>query len=115
MNIIRLLGEGKFYDMQVYPSKGKLEKEAIPFSGTLRPHHNINLIYLLTEPLKNKGLVYEFLVQDILHAEELPSRTSSEGITVEMARIWVKKECMAMKIEPVLVTQTLSNVNDFNE
>lgn len=109
MSIVKFLGESKFYDMEVYKDKNRLKEKAIPFSGSLRPHINSNLISLLSDPLDKHSIIYEFLIEDILFAEELSGRVRSDGVAVEMARIWVKKNSMAMKIEPLLVKDGESN------
>ncbi len=104
---VKMIGEGKFYELQVYRGEGNLENEAMPFSGSLRQHYNPNMVLLLINPASQHGMVYEFRLEDVLHAEEQPSITRPDGITVEIVRLWVKKGSVAMRMEPVFVNEEL--------
>ncbi|MBF0286878.1 MAG: hypothetical protein HQM14_03600 [SAR324 cluster bacterium] len=103
MTDIKLLEEGKFYELQKYRGEGNLDQEARPFSGILRHHYNPNVVLLLSSLLRRHSIAYEVRVDDIMHAEELPSETGPDGVTVEKVKLWVKKGSTVMKIEPVLV------------
>ncbi|MBF0238748.1 MAG: inorganic pyrophosphatase Ppa [SAR324 cluster bacterium] len=107
MSGLKLLGEGsQYYAMQSHQRFRKsedLEVDAIPFSGALRHHYNPNMVLLLTHPWDRDGVVFEFRQEDIIFAEELSSQTRPDGVTVEMAKLWLKKGSIAMKMQPVRV------------
>ncbi|MBF0280558.1 MAG: hypothetical protein HQM13_22365 [SAR324 cluster bacterium] len=106
-----LLGEGKYYELQVYRGDGNLEQEAIPFSGVLRQHYNPNIVLLLNNSLyfRKRSLAFEIRVDDILHVEELPAETAPDGVTVEKVKLWVKKGSTIVKMEPIVVSDEIGN------
>ena len=108
MSGIKLLGVGsQYYEMSIHLSNSlkqkDLELDAVSFSGALRHNYNPNMVLLLEDPLSPKSVIYEFRQEDIIFAEELPSQNREDGITVEMAKLWLKKGCIAMKMEPIRV------------
>ena len=104
MSFVKLLNEGKFFEIQKSTKRSdSLEKESTPFCGALRPHNNPNMILLLTSPLESRSEVFEFRSEDIAYAEELSSLTKPSGVTVEQVRLWVKNGSPAMRMEPVRV------------
>ncbi len=107
----KLLGEGKYYELQVYRGDGNLEQEAVPFSGVLRQHYNPNIVLLLKNPLyfNTRSVAFEIRVDDILHVEELPAETGPDGVTVENVKLWVKKGSTVVKMEPILVSDEAEN------
>ncbi|MGK5090970.1 inorganic pyrophosphatase Ppa [Deltaproteobacteria bacterium TL4] len=103
MSSIKLLGIGQFYEIEIYQGNIKdLEEKAITFSGSLRLHYNPSMVLLITQPLEQDSIIYEFRQEDIMYAKELPS-LNRDGVTLEMAKIWVKKGGIAMKMEPFRV------------
>lgn len=108
MTELKLIGEGRFFDLQVYRGDG-IEQEAAPFIGVLRQHYNPNIVLLLSNPLQKMSIAYEIRVDDILHVEELASETGPEGVTVERVKLWVKKGSTVIKMEPILVSDTASS------
>ena len=104
MGYIKLLDEGKFFEIQKRNTRSdSLEKESTPFCGALRPHNIPNMILLLTSPLESRSEVFEFRSEDIAYAEELSSLSKPNGITVEEVRLWIKNGSPAMRMEPVRV------------
>jgi len=103
MNSIRLIGEGKLYEMQLYRGEKPLDKDAVTFSGALRMHYNPNMLWLLTHPLEANSIIYEFRVDDVLHVAEEASVTHPTGAIVEQVRLWVRRGSTAMRMEPMRV------------
>jgi len=104
MSFVKLLNEGKFFDIQKRNNRSdSLKMESTPFCGALRPHNNPNMILLLTSPLESRSEVFEFRSEDIAYAEELSSLSKPNGVTVEQVRLWVKNGSPAMRMEPVRV------------
>ena len=111
MSESNLIGEGKYYELQIYRGEGNLDQEAIPFSGVLRQHYNPNIVLLLNNHLyfHTRSLAFEIRVDDILHVEELPVETGPDGVTVERVKLWVKKGSTIVKMEPILVTDEIED------
>ena len=104
MRFVKLLNEGKFFDIQKRTKRSNsLEKESTPFCGALRHHKNPKMILLLTSPLESRSEVFEFRFDDIAYVEELSSLSKPNGVTVEQVRLWVKNGSPAMRMEPVRV------------
>ena len=104
MTVQTLLGEGDFFTVQPYQkSLHDLEAEAVAFIGALRQHYNPHMLLLLTRPLEPQGTAYEFRSEDVIYAEEQPSLTGPNGVTVERVRLRVRKNSPAMRMEPFRV------------
>ena len=104
MTVQTLLGEGDFFAVQPYQkSLHDLEAEAVAFIGALRQHYNPHMLLLLTRPLEPQGTAFEFRSEDVICAEEQPSLTGPNGVTVERVRLWVRKSSPAMRMEPFRV------------
>ena len=104
MAYLKLLEEGHFYEIQrSFRKRADLEKQAVAYSGSLRPHYNPNMVLLLNHPLDNTGEIYEFRLEDILYAQDLPSISRPGGVTVEQTRLWVRLGSPAMRMQPFRV------------
>ena len=104
MNLIKLLEEGNYFEIQKRRVSSKtLEKDSTPFCGAVRPHSNPKMLLLLSSPLESRSDVFEFRSEDILYAEELSSLTKPNGVTVEQVRLWVRNGSPAMRMEPLRV------------
>ena len=74
MAFLKLLEEGRFFEIQrSLKPREDLKDQALSYSGSLRPHYNPNMVLLLTHPLERSGKIYEFRLEDILYAQDLPS------------------------------------------
>jgi hypothetical protein len=60
---------------------------------------------LVAAPFSPHTIVYEFRYDDITHAEELPHLVNENGESVRMAKIWVKKGSLGMRMEPFQVEE----------
>ena len=103
MSNIKLLGESKFYEVQKYGGPNNLDEVAVAFTGSLRQHSNPNLVMLIHRPLEQFSVIYEFRVEDIITAEEISNITRQDGVVVEIVKVWVRKNSVCMKMEPVKV------------
>lgn len=103
MRILKLIGEGIYYDLQVYRGEQNLEMVATFFEGSLRAHYNPHLVWLMCDPLVRNGEILEFRLEDLVLVEEQHAVTRPDGITVEMVKVWVKKGSYAMRMQPILV------------
>ena len=61
------------------------------------------MVLLLTRPLEHDGVIYEFRQADIIHAEQMPTQTLPDGSSLGMAKIWLAKGAIAMRMQPIRV------------
>ena len=101
----KLIGEGKYYELQVYRGDGNLEQEAVPFSGILRQHYNPNILLLINSPYysRQQSIAFEIRVDDILHVDEMPTEIGPDGVMIEYVKLWVRKGSTIVKMEPMRV------------
>jgi inorganic pyrophosphatase len=76
----------------------------VAFSGSLQKHpFDPEKLVLIPDP-HAPGITYlEFNQRDISYLEKLPGITSLHGETINMSRIWVRKNSIAVRCEPFLV------------
>ena len=98
------------FDLQLYrrPKDPKeLTKTHVAFSGSPQKHpFSSDKIILIADPYSGDSMFYEFNITDIYYAEKLPSLVNLDGETVSIARIWVKKNAVALRCSPFLVQDT---------
>jgi hypothetical protein len=91
-------------DLVRYRSGSDYRKTSAPFTGTPRKHPwETNKMILVAAPFSPLTIIYEFRYEDITHAEELPQIVNENGESVRMAKIWVKKGSLGMRLEPFQV------------
>ncbi len=105
MSVFNLLKLKEKFEIQTYSRPRDVDKHNhVPFSGSPKKHpHAQNRIILITDPFTYNTIYYEFRVDDIAFAEELPNITNIEGDSVPMARLWIKRQCMAIQCTPFIV------------
>ena len=98
------------FDIQLYrrPKDPKeLTKTHVAFSGSPQKHpFNSDKIILIADPYSGDSMFYEFNIDDINYAEKLPNLVNIDGETVNIARIWVKKNSVALRCSPFIVEDT---------
>ncbi len=91
-------------DLERYQDGDDLKKDAVPYQGQLKQHKNDeDKVFLLLDPLSNNSSMLEFQKKDVLFAEELKS-ISGDGQSYMLAKIWLKKGAMGIKLEPFVVS-----------
>ena len=112
MTITTYLKSSEKFEIQKYErpkDKATLLRTHVAFSGSPRKNPNdASKIILATDPFSTHRSYYEFNVEDISYAEELPSLINPSGETITMARIWVKKMSVGIRFFPFLVEDTES-------
>ena len=100
----------KKFEIEAYEkpkSVKELRKTHVSFSGSPLKHpYDPNKVILLIDPYSTNTSYYEFRNQDISFVEELPSIVDTEGKTVTMVRVWVKKTSVGMLCSLFLVDET---------
>ena len=105
MSIINFPELKEKFEIQTYRNIKNLDKEShIPFSGSPRKHpYDKRRVILVADPFTDNTYYYEFRVEDIICGEELSSITNIKGESIPMARIWVKKQSVAIQCTPFIV------------
>jgi inorganic pyrophosphatase len=67
------------------------------------------MVLLRVRPIEAGGEIYEFRMEDILFAEELPSLSKPNGVAIEQTRIWVRRGSPAMRMQPMRVGEISSD------
>jgi len=97
--MIRQLEELPVSEVTRYDTTQRYLKEAVCFSGTPRKHpYDREKLVLLTAPFKANTWFFEFRINDIMHAEDMPSIVTEKGESIRMINIWIKKGSFALKI-----------------
>ena len=110
MTLSNILGIKDKFEIQTYRKPGNFDvSRHVPFAGSPKKHpHEKDKVILIVDPFSPNTFYYEFKVEDISFAEELPSIANMEGKSVPMARIWVKKQSVAVQCTPFMVDEVWS-------
>ena len=87
-------------------------KDAVPFTGYPRVHHSQTdgsaekeKIILVHDPLGAEPTVLEFMLEDILFVDEVPSAVTEAGEGIPMIKLWVRRGAVGMILEPFEVDE----------
>jgi inorganic pyrophosphatase len=99
--------EEKAWGLQAYRrprDPQRLRHDYVAFAGSPRQHpFDPQRIVLITDPFSTHACYFEFDMQAVAYAEELPSLVNLDGETLAMARIWVKKGSLGVQSIPFIV------------
>lgn len=99
MSIRDYLESEPFFEIQRYTSAPP--QDAVAFTGTPRKHpYDDGKIVLVGDPSAENPGVYEFLVGDIVHAEDLASPVTQSGESYPRVRIWIRRGSVGIRYEP---------------
>ncbi len=113
MSIRHYLTTAPFYNIVKYDKQASLLDECVSFIGAPRKHpYDKDKLLLINEPFSSNTVFYEFVISDILHAEDYPSIATDSGENLVMARIWVKKGSLGLKYQPFEVESPLRFMKD---
>ena len=81
--------------------------DGVPFTGYPRVHPSEkNKLILVNDPLGDSPVVLEFMLEDIIFVEEIPSAVTEAGEGVPMVKLWVRRGAVGMIIEPFEVNDS---------
>jgi hypothetical protein len=81
-------------------------KNAVPFSGYPRQHPlEKNKIILVYEPLGQNPAVLEFLLDDVLFVEDVPSAVTETGESLPLVKLWIRRGAHGVIMEPFEVDE----------
>lgn len=89
-----------------------LKLENVSFTGSPRKHpYDEEKIVLVADPYSTNTFYYEFEKSDIAAVEELASVVDTDGSTIPMIRIWVKKGSVAVRSTPFITGDTRTSAH----
>ena len=107
MTVDSFLEKAVKFEVEPYKKIRNLPATHIPFSGAPQKHAlDRNKLVLVADPFSSHTFYYEFELEDIAHAEKLPSIVNADGESVTMVRIWVAKGSLAVRCTPFVVEDT---------
>ncbi len=99
MSIRDYLESEPFFGIQRY--KASPPQDAVPFVGTPRKHpYDDGKLILVGDPSAESPGIYEFLVGDIVNAEDLASPVTQGGESYPRVRVWIRRGSMGIRYEP---------------
>lgn len=114
MNSLPSLHEAIKFELQVYKRPANLQDlktHHVAFTGSPRKHpYDPYKVMLVVDPFSTNTFYYEFSIEDISFAEDLPNIVSLDNETITMVRIWVKKRSVAIRCTPFWVNDTTGAV-----
>lgn len=100
--------------LELYADANALSRDAIPYVGQLRKHKSEeSKLYLRLDPLTQGGMILEFNKSDVLFAEEVKTITEAEGQSFRLAKLWVKKGSIGIKLEAFMVSDYSEVLNKY--
>ena len=89
--------------------------DGVPFFGHPRAHPSEkNKLILVNDPLGPNPVVLEFLLDDVMFVEEIPSAVTEAGEGVPMIKLWIRRGAVGMILEPFEVNEPLQFANKIN-
>jgi inorganic pyrophosphatase len=111
MSITSFLQKAEKLEVQKYrppADRQQLSKNHIAYSGSPFKHPNDpEKIVLIADPFSQNTFYYEFDLDDITFAEDLPSIVNLDDESLNMVRLWVRKGSLAVRCTPFRVSNTL--------
>ena len=75
--------------------------DGVPFFGHPRAHPSEkNKLILVNDPLGPNPAVLEFLLDDVMFVEEIPSAVTETGEGIPMIKLWIRRGEVGIILEP---------------
>jgi hypothetical protein len=112
MNIHRYLGTEPLHEVSRYSARTGPGADNVAFTGAPRKHpYDEERLILIADPFSSQTVFYEFRLQDVVQADELPNLVTESGESLPMVRLWVKKGALGLRYEPFVVADTVRDLN----
>lgn len=106
-DIVKVISKNK--ELQQYIEPSRLSDEAVPYIGQPKQHEaDPDKIFLRLNPLSSNGAILEFKTEDVVFAENVKTVSQKDGAAFQIAKIWIRKGSIGIKLEPF-------SVQDFSE
>lgn len=101
--------ESKEFEIRKYHKPYRLEdlvEGHVCFSGSPIKHpYDDSKVVLVSDPYSSAPFYYEFNIEDIGHVEELSHIVRTDGESMTMARMWIKRGSIALRCLPFVVEE----------
>ncbi|MDR0502553.1 MAG: hypothetical protein LBH16_04450 [Treponema sp.] len=75
--------------------------DSVPFTGFPRVHSSEkNKLILVNDPVGPNPKVLEFMLEDIMFVEEIPSAVTEAGEGVPLVKLWIRRGAVGVILEP---------------
>ena len=107
MSVTQYLESLPAHEIVRYGAGDGYQGNSTPYEGAARKHpYDPNRILLVPAPLENPHVIYEFLLDDVLHADELRSIVTEHGDNLKIVRLWIRHDSIGLKMEPFRVKKS---------
>lgn len=87
-----------------YAGGDEYRGKSTTYDGAARKHpYDKDRLLLVPSPLEHLNVIYDFQINDILHAEPLRSLVTEKGESLQIVRLWIRYGSVALKMEPFRV------------
>lgn len=106
-DIVKVISGNK--ELQKYREPNRLMDEAVPYIGQPKQKEGEpDKIFIRLNPLSSNGAILEFKTEDVIFAENVKTVSQKEGGAFQIAKVWIRKGSIGIKLEPF-------SVQDFSE
>ncbi len=82
---------------------------AVSFIGSPSKHpYEQDKFILIKDPISEHTEFIEFIKEDVLFVEDLPSLLTNDNESVSMKKVWIKEGSTGLRMEPFIVAKTKS-------
>ncbi|MBU2488055.1 MAG: inorganic pyrophosphatase Ppa [Proteobacteria bacterium] len=107
MSFELLLYHSRTRELVPFEKRKRLRATHVPFSGSPRAHGlDPDRLLLVADPFSSGSHYLEFSLSDVDFVEKLPSLVTVDGESINMARIWVRKGSLGLRLSPFVVEDT---------
>lgn len=104
MSAMKYLTSAPLLDLELFSYNKKETSGSIAFTGIARKHpYDNSKLVLVSNEGGDEGVMYEFRITDVVHAEPLPHMMTAEGSGYKVVRLWIRKGITAVKLQPFTV------------
>lgn len=95
------------------PYRAESPSNAVSFIGALRKHpYDDGKCLLIADPAGCEPSIFEFRLEDVLGAEEMPSPVDTDGQSLSLVKLWIRRGSFGIRYEPFEVDEPLRKASD---
>jgi inorganic pyrophosphatase len=110
-SIMKFLEKANKFELDAYRKFPHLARDYVAFTGAPQKHpFRDDRVLLVADPFSSQAFYYEFDLTDVEGVEMLPKLVTTDGESITMARLWVKKGSIGIRSNPFVVADTSETV-----
>ena len=91
-------------ELEKYSEPSRLPDEAVPYIGQPKQtESDPDKIFIRLNPLSSNGALLEFKTEDVVYAENVKTVSHKDGTAFQIAKVWIRKGSIGIKLEPFAV------------